>query len=76
MTSLNTKLVFSALSVALFATPAVAGDTHRQSPSQMTTHSNDIASNDVVVRDRVIGRDPDPGIRSEISREFDSLHGE
>lgn len=76
MTSLNTKLVFSALGIALFATPAIAGDTHRQPLSQMTMHSNDIASNDVVVRDRVIGRDPDPGIRSEISREFDSLHGE
>jgi hypothetical protein len=76
MTSFNKKLAFSALSVALLATPAIAGDTHRQALSQMTMHSNDIASNDVVVRNRVIGRDPDLGIRSEISREFDSLHGE
>jgi hypothetical protein len=76
MMSLNTKLVFSALGVALLATPAIAGSTHRQPLSQETTQSNDIASNDVVVRDRVIGRDPDLGIRSEISREFDSLHGE
>jgi hypothetical protein len=76
MTSLNTKLVFSALSVALLATPAIAGDTHRQPLSQKTTPIGGAASNDVVVHDRVVGRDPDPGIRSEISRESDSLHGE
>ena len=76
MTSLRTKLVFSALGIALFATPAIAGDTHRQPLSQMTMYSAGVASNDVVVRNFVIGRDPDLGIRSEISREFDSLHGE
>jgi hypothetical protein len=76
MTSLNTKLVFSALGIALFATPAIAGDTHRQPLSQKTTPIGGSASNDVVVHDRVVGRDPDPSIRSEISRESDSLHGE
>lgn len=74
MTSLNTKLVFSALGIALLATPAIAQDTHRQPLNQKTIGGS--ASNDVVVHDRVIGRDPDLGIRSEISREFDSLHGE
>ena len=74
MTSLNTKLVISALGIALLATPAVAQDTHRQLLNQKTIGGS--ASNDVVVHDRVIGRDPDLGIRGEISREFDSLHGE
>jgi hypothetical protein len=76
MASLNTKLVFSALSVALLATPAIAGDTHRQPLSQNTMQSNDFTNNDVIVHDRVVGRDPDLKIRSEISRESDSLHGE
>jgi hypothetical protein len=76
MTSLNTKLVFSALGIALLATPAVAEDTHRQPLSQKAMRIGSSASNDVVAHDRVIGRDPDLGIRSEISREFDSLHGE
>jgi hypothetical protein len=76
MTLLNTKLIFSALAIALLATPAIAGDTHRHPLSQKTTSIGDSASNDVVVHDRVVGRDPDPSIRSEISRESDSLHGE
>ena len=76
MTSLNTKSVFSALGIALFATPAIAGNTHRQPLSQKTTPIGGFAGNDVIVHDRVVGRDPDPNIRSEISRESDSLHGE
>ena len=76
MTSLNTKLIFSALGIALLATPAIAGDTHRQPLSQKMTPIGGSASNDVVVHDRVVGRDPDPSIHSEISRESDSLHGE
>jgi hypothetical protein len=76
MTSLNTKLVFSALSVALLATPTIAGGTYREPLSQKTTQSNDFTNNDVVLHDRVVGRDPDLKIRSEISREADSLYGE
>jgi hypothetical protein len=76
MRSLNTTLIFSALGVALLATPAIAGNTHPQPQGQRTTLIDDSASNDVVVHDRVVGRDPDLRIRSELSRDADSLYGE
>jgi hypothetical protein len=70
------ELVFSALSVALLATPAIAGNTHSQTQGQRTTLIDDSASDDVDVHDRVDGRDPDLRIRGELSRDADSLHGE
>ena len=66
MRSLNTKLVFSALGVALLATPAIAGNTHPQPQGQRTTLIDNSTSDDVVVHDRVVGRDPDLRIRGEL----------
>lgn len=77
MTSLNTKLVFSALLASRCSQPLLSpGGTYREPLSQKTTQSNDFTNNDVVLHDRVVGRDPDLKIRSEISREADSLYGE
>jgi hypothetical protein len=69
MKSLNTKLVLSAVGIALLATPAFAQRTHRQvvhpTQSQIQVPSNDV----VQYGDRVIGADPDPQIRTELSRD-------
>lgn len=72
MKSLNTTLVLSALGVALLAGPAVA---QRQS-DQSTNSAAPISSDTVMVRGQVVGADPDPQIRSQLYREWDSLHGE
>jgi len=69
MKSLNAKLVFSALSVALLAAPALA-----QRPQYQPAVA--APSNDVVVRGHVVGADPDANIRAALLREWDSLHGE
>jgi hypothetical protein len=76
MTLLNTKLVFSVLAVSLLATPAFAGYVNRQPSDQQLAQSEAAPNNAVIVRGRVVGQDPDPRIRSEISRDEDSLHGE
>ena len=76
MRSLNTKLIFSALGIVLFAAPASAGYPHRQPTDRQTAQFDALASNDVVVHDRVVGRDPDLRIRSELLRDADSLRGE
>jgi hypothetical protein len=67
MTSLNSKLILSALGVALLATPSFAGP---------RDHSLSAQSNNVIVDGNVIGADPDLRIRSALAREWDSLHGE
>jgi hypothetical protein len=72
----NTKLVFSVLAVSLLAAPAFAGYAHQQLSDQQVAQSEVAPSNAVIVRGRVVGRDPDPRIRSEILRDEDSLHGE
>jgi hypothetical protein len=76
MRLLNTKLVFSVLAVTLLTAPAFAGYVPRQPSDQQVAHSETAPGNDVIVRGRVVGRDPDPRIRSEILRDEDSLHGE
>jgi hypothetical protein len=77
MRSVNTKLAFSALGVALLAAaPAFAESPYRQSLAQQNGRLEIPASNDVVIHDRVVGRDPDLRIRSELSRDADSLRGE
>jgi hypothetical protein len=76
MTLLNTKLVFSVLAVSLLATPAFAGYVNRQPLDRQVAQSEEALSNAVIVHGRVVGQDPDPKIRSEISRDEDSLHGE
>jgi hypothetical protein len=76
MRLLNTQLVFSVLTVSLLAAPAFAGYVHRQPLDKQVTQSKDAPSNAVIVHGRVVGQDPDPRIRSEISRDEDSLHGE
>ena len=76
MKSLNTKLVLSALGVALLATPAFAQKPHHQPSHQLTTQFRGPATDDVVVDGRVIGADPDLQIRSQLSREYDSLQGD
>jgi hypothetical protein len=62
MKSLNTKLLLSALGIALLAGPAVA----QRLPDQSK----------VVVNGKVVGADPDSQIRVQLLREWDSLHGE
>jgi hypothetical protein len=62
MKSLNTKLLLSALGIALLVGPAVA----QRLPDQSI----------VVVNGKVVGADPDSQIRTQLSREWDSLHGE
>ena len=76
MRLLNAKSVFSVLAVSLLATPTFAGYVPRQPSDQQVAQSETAPGNDVIVRGRVVGRDPDPRIRSEISRDEDSLHGE
>jgi hypothetical protein len=76
MRLLNTTLVFSVLAVSLLTAPAFAGYVHRQPLDQQVAQSEEASSNAVIVHGRVVGQDPDPKIRSEISREADSLHGE
>jgi hypothetical protein len=73
MTSLNTKLILSALGIALLAGPAVA----QRLPDQSTSSAAPIPSGTyVMVRGQVVGADPDAQIRSQLFREWDSLHGE
>jgi hypothetical protein len=62
MKSLNTKLLLTALGIALLASPAAA-----QRPSHQST---------VVVNGQVIGADPDPRIQFELLRDWDSLRSE
>jgi hypothetical protein len=64
----NAKLVFSVLAVSLLTAPAFAGYVHPQSSDQQVAQSEAAPSNAVIVHGRVVGQDPDPKIRSEISR--------
>ncbi len=73
MKTLNSTLLLSALGVALLASPAFAQKPHHQEPQQQ---SQGITGNDVVLDGQVIGADPDPQIRSQILREWDSREGE
>jgi hypothetical protein len=62
MKSLNTKLVLSALALALLASAASAQ--RLPDPSK------------VIVNGQVVGADPDPQIRSQLNREWDFRYGE
>jgi hypothetical protein len=62
MKSLNTKLLLSALGIALLAGPAVA----QRLPDQSK----------VVVNGKVVGADPDAQIRTQLLREWDFRYGE
>jgi hypothetical protein len=76
MRLLNEQLVFSVLAVSMLAAPAFAGYVHRQPLDQQVAQPEAASDNAVIVHGRVVGRDPDPRVRSEISRDEDSLHGE
>jgi hypothetical protein len=67
MKSLSTKLVLSALGLALLAGPAVAQQPADQYP---------VDQYKVVVRGHIVGADPDAQIRSQLSREWDFRYGE
>jgi hypothetical protein len=67
MKSLSTKLVMSALSVALLAAPAFAQRPAEQYP---------LDRYNVVVRGQIVGADPDAQIRTQLSREWDFRYGE
>ena len=67
MTSLHTKLVLSALSVALLSGPALAQKPADQYPADQYK---------VIVRGQVVGADPDAQIRTQLSREWDFRYGE
>jgi len=62
MKSLNTKLVLSALGIALLSGPAVA----QHMPDQSK----------VIVNGQIVGADPDAQIRTQLLREWDSRYGE
>ena len=62
MNSLNTKLLLSALGIALLAGPAVA----QRLPDQSK----------VIVNGKVVGADPDSQIRTQLMREWDFRYGE
>ncbi len=72
MKTLNTKLVLSALGIALLATPAFAQKPHRQAAHQVT---QTVAPNGVDFQGRAIGADPDANIRSELSRDVGNSVG-
>jgi hypothetical protein len=67
MKSLHTKLVLSALGLALLASPAAA-----QHPADQYLADQ----YKVVVRGHIVGADPDAQIRTQLSREWDSRYGE
>ena len=67
MKSLSTKLVLSALGVALLAGPAVAQQPADQYPADQYK---------VIVRGQIVGADPGAQIRSQLSREWDFRYGE
>jgi hypothetical protein len=74
MRTTNTTFVISALGVALLATPAFADNLNRQS-SEETARLQGPAVDEVIHDGRVIGADPDPRIRSELLRDYDSSEG-
>jgi hypothetical protein len=67
MTSLQSKLILSALGVALLATPALAAPTKFHGPS---------AANTVIENGTVVGADPDARIRGALMRDWDFRYGE
>jgi hypothetical protein len=68
MKSLHTKLVLSAIGIALLATPAFAQRQHRQ-VTQEQTQAYQASAGDVQFDNHVVGADPDAQIRSELSRD-------
>ena len=72
MKPLNTKLVLSALGIALFATPAFAKRQYHTvaHPAQLQGLYNSVAPDT-----RGVGTDPDPQIRSELSRDAGQSSG-
>ena len=67
MKSLSTKLVLSALGLALLSGPVLAQKPADQYP---------VDQYKVVVRGQVVGADPDAQIRTQLSREWDFRYGE
>jgi hypothetical protein len=74
---LDTKLVLSALGIALLATPAFAQNPHRQSSGWQTTEFESRAHDgDAVLNGRIVGRDPDVRIRGELVRNIEPIDGD
>jgi hypothetical protein len=72
MKSLSTKLVLSALGVALLSGSALA-----QKPADQYLANQYLADQyKVVVRGQIVGADPDAQIRTQLSREWDFRYGE
>jgi hypothetical protein len=67
MKSLSTKLILSALGLALLAGPALAQKPADQYPVDQYR---------VIVRGQIVGADPDAQIRTQLSREWDFRYGE
>jgi hypothetical protein len=76
MKAISTTLILSALGVALLGASASAQMPQRQSLDQQIPYGENPARDDVVLNGRVVGRDPDRQIRSQLSREWDSLQAE
>jgi hypothetical protein len=68
MKLINTKLVLSAVGIAMLATPALAQRPERQA-SQHRTQLQEPAANEVIVDGRYIGTDPDANVRLELRRD-------
>ena len=67
MKSLGTKLVLSALGLALLSGTALAQKPADQYPASQSK---------VVVRGQIVGADPDTQIRTQLSRQWDFRYGE
>ena len=70
----TSKLILSALGVALLATPAFAQKPHHQVTHQ-AAQSQAVQPNSVEFEGRAIGADPDAQIRSELSRDVGNSVG-
>jgi len=68
MKLINTKLLLSALGIAMLATPALAQRPEHQAPQQQSQLQAPTA-NDVIVDGRFIGADPDANVRLELRRD-------
>jgi hypothetical protein len=68
MKLINTKLVLSAVGIAMLATPALAQRPVHQA-SQQQSQLQASTANDVIVDGRLVGADPDANVRLELRRD-------
>lgn len=67
------KLLTAVAFAALVATPALAKTHNMTTPASADSYAFAAGPNAVIVNGEVIGADPDPSIRLQIERDYDSL---